>query len=148
MTAYQNDTHAEQVRVWEEKNCTGLRSEQIAQLYARAVQAIENRSLVTLSSVTVKVVVDRALYESQGKFPVLAAVNIEGDRLNLTPLIEKCAGQDLEELRKALRFLLTEVLSVLGNITADVLTAPLYKKLAGVQGLRAMNPPNSNRGDS
>lgn len=125
-------THEKQVLAWEEMNTQGLRPEQIAQLFGSAIHAIEQRSLLTLSSVTVQIVADRVLHESREKFPILSLVQTESGGLNFNSLIQTCERSTVTEVGDALRYLLVELLSVIGNITADVLTAPLHKELMRV----------------
>jgi hypothetical protein len=156
MTAHRNDTHAKLAASWADKNGKGLSSGQLVQLFGKAIQAIEQRSLVTLSIVTVTVVIDRALYESKDTFPLLSEIKIESGRMNLSGLLDNSAHHEPEELRKALLHLLIELLNVLGNITADILTTPLHKVLmevtgepasasTGHQALRVMNASKKNR---
>lgn len=159
MTVHRNDAHATQAATWADKNTKGLAAEQLVQVFGKAIQAIEQRSLVTLSSVTVTVVIDRALHESTEIFPLLSGVKVESGGMNLNGLLDNSAHHEPEELRKALLHLLVELLNVLGNITADILTAPLHKVLMevtgkpasaspGQQNLRAMNASQKNRGRS
>lgn len=107
----------------------GFDCAQIAQIYAFAIQAIEKRSLVTLSSITVKVVADRVLHENREKFPLLALVTLEEQRMNTSRLSEGIADYGIEDVRNSLRHLLVQLLTVFGNITADILTEPLHREL-------------------
>lgn len=159
MTVHRNSTHEKQVQAWEKENTQGLRPDQLVQLFGSAIQAIEQRSLVTLSIVTVQVVVDRALHESLGKFPLLSAVQLEPQGLNFSGLVQTSEHTKADDVRDALRHFLVELLNVLGNITADVLTDPLHKELMGVtceralktsevQNLQSRNTSKTKRGES
>jgi hypothetical protein len=136
-----------------------LPADQLVQLFGCAIQAIEKRSLVTLSSITVSVVVDRALHESKENFPILSEITTGPKGLNLDALHEMGTHHTSEELREALRCLLVELLNVLGNITADILTIPLHRELMEVtcelalkvpelHVLRAQKSLKTNRGKS
>lgn len=157
MTSQRNESHIQQVVVWETRNCDGLPAKSLARIYGCGIQAVERRSLVTLSRVTVKVVMDRVLHEGRTKFALLKSLVLEPDYLDFSQLIDKCENHDTEELRSALRFLLVELLNVFGNITAEVLTIPLHQELMAVtvesvlrisnsQPLREVATPKSNRG--
>lgn len=132
MTIHRNSSHSEQVEAWGKKNCENLSSEAIVQIFLLALIAIHKRSLVTLSSVTVLVVADRALHVSKEKFPLLSEITIDPNGFNLTGLLRSGFSPVPQELRNSLEHLLIEFLNVLGNITADVLTAPLHAELKKV----------------
>lgn len=132
MSIDQSNAHKDFVNLWEEKNVQGLRAEQIIKIYGSAILAVERRCLDTLSSVTVQVVLDRVLHEGLVKFPLLSNVTIEPMGLNLSGLNQNNGNFKLEEISDALRYLLVEFLTVIGNITSEVLTVPLHKELMEV----------------
>ncbi|MGZ3796448.1 MAG: hypothetical protein ACXWRE_07645 [Pseudobdellovibrionaceae bacterium] len=140
MTVHRSDAHAKQVDLWASRNVKNLSAKERPQLYAKAIQAIERRSLNTLSSVTVLVIVDRAIHETKEIFPLLTQIKSEAKGIDFSALFDK-PDTNYEELECALRALLIELLSVLGNITADVLTVPLHKELMDVtiEPLHTMN---------
>ncbi|MGZ6442268.1 MAG: hypothetical protein ACXWRU_19585 [Pseudobdellovibrionaceae bacterium] len=140
MTVHRSDAHAKQVDLWVSRNAKDLSAKERPHLYAKAIQAIERRSLNTLSSVTVLVIVDRAIHETKENFPLLTQVKSEAEGIDFSALFDK-PDTNYEELECALRALLIELLSVLGNITADVLTVPLHKELMDVtiEPLHTMN---------
>jgi hypothetical protein len=155
MTVRHNEVHANQVDAWEAKNGANIPQAELALLYAKAIQAIQQRSLVSLSSVTVAVVVDRAIHEAKDKYPILAALKPNTSGIDFSLLVKDASGAP-EDLKIALRALLIELLNVFGNITADVLTAPLHKELMRVtpnsqlvapepQTLRVMTSTKKNR---
>jgi hypothetical protein len=67
MTVDQNYLHLKQINLWEEMNTQGLRPDQLVEIFGIAITAIEQRSLLTLSGITVQVVMDRVLQESREK---------------------------------------------------------------------------------
>jgi hypothetical protein len=155
MIVHRNGLHASQVDAWEAKNGQSVSAKELPFLYAKAIQAIEQRSLSTLSRITMQVIVDRALHEATEKFPALSDVKAGSEALDFTDFLNK---SDLtpEELKLPLRELLIDLLNVLGNITADILTTPLHRELMDVsndrpltkalsQTLRAMNSVKKNR---
>jgi len=155
MTVHRNILHTEQVEAWEMKNAQSVSSKELPQLYAKAIQAIEQRSLATLSRVTVSIVIDRALHEIKEKFPTLDQVKATPEGIDFSVLL---GTPDLNsnELKNAFREVLIELLNVFGNITGNILTGPLHKELMAVtherplyssvpQTLRSMNPAKNNR---
>lgn len=132
MNVRQNDSHMQKVDLWENKQAHGLSVEKRIQLFEKAIQVVEQRSRLTLSSVTVMVVINRALFECKEKFPLLSEIKVESKGLNLEGFRRQSDSKKPEQRSDALRYFLIEILTVFGNITADVLTAPLYKALMDV----------------
>ena len=65
------------------------------------------------------------------KFPILSEVKLINKHPNFQEL-PNTGNHKPEELVEALRFFLIELITVLGRITADILTAPLHKELLKV----------------
>lgn len=150
MTLNQNSAHQNIVSIWEEKNIKNLSTDQAIHVFGNALQKIEHRCLVTLSSVTVHVVLDRIIHGGIEKYPILKDVTIEVDGLNFKNIFQKKDHYEIKEINNAFRYLLIEFLTVIGSITSEVLTAPLHKELMEVtsesvlevlevQGLVVMN---------
>ncbi len=137
MTVHRNESHKKQVEAWESRRAKNVSSAELPQLYAKAIQAIERRSLSTLSRVTVLVVVDRAIHETKEKFPILVQLKVGSECLEFDDLFDS-PNVNLDELKNALRELLIELLNVFGNITADILTRPLHKELMDVTSERPL----------
>jgi hypothetical protein len=138
MTSNQNSTHKAIVSLWEEKNIKNLRTDQAIQVFGNAIQMIERRCLITLSTVTVYVVLDRIIHQGIEKFPLLIEITIEDGSLNLTKIYQKKNHYELKEINNAFRYLLIELLTVIGNITSEVLSAPLHKELMEVTSESAL----------
>jgi hypothetical protein len=126
-----SDVHSAVVRTWENKFKPDITLDQRIRLFELGINSIENRASTTLSSVTLLVILDRVLHQSRDKYSVLSCVSIE---LNSLKLRYKQSHNELasQELLEALRFLLVELLTVLGRITADILTIPLHNELLKV----------------
>jgi hypothetical protein len=123
------DSHAQAVKEWFELNASGLSPAQQIHLLEQGILAIEGRACAVLSSVTMMVIMDRVLYQTQQKFPILPRATLQQHLLETT-LVEK--DQHAEEIVAALTYLLVELLGVLGRITADILTMPLHIELKRV----------------
>lgn len=141
MTGRRNEIHANLVDHWYNKNAKGLTPEKLVQLYEQGIHAVKLRSLVTLSNVTLLVVLERALHESTEKFPILSEINADSEKIDLSSTIRENGHHKPEEVQAALRHLLVEILNVLGNITADILTAPLHSELMKISSDTLTAPP-------
>lgn len=138
----QSDIHLQLVDSWEKNNANGLSADKQAQLFGKAVHAVEQRTLLTLSSATLMVILDRVLKQSKKKYPMLSDIKIEAKGMNFDPLINSKEHKS-EDLLEGLRYLLVELLGVLGSITADILTPPLHRELFKVTGdFRNSSPQN------
>ena len=129
MSIFQRDAHIKLIKDWENSNANGLNSDQQLRLLEKAIRAIELRAGTTLSVVTLTLILDRVLHESQDKFPLLSQAFIESNRLSFEKMHNH---QKSEHLLEPIRYVLIELLTVLGRITADILTTPLHKELLKV----------------
>ncbi|HXH75944.1 MAG TPA: hypothetical protein VNJ08_13315 [Bacteriovoracaceae bacterium] len=126
-----SDIQSKVVEVWEVKSMKGLSLDQQAILFDKAIHAIEKRALQTLSHVTLMVILDRVLHQSSQICPLFAKAKIESNSLSFEE-VHKDPQYTSKERLEAFRYLLVELLRVLGRITADILTAPLHKELLKV----------------
>ena len=125
----QNKIHSDLIEDWEKKNIVGLTSDQHVRLLEKAIQAIKQRAGITLSAVTLTLIIDRVLHESKDKYPLLSEASIESNRLSFEKML---IHHKSEYLLEPIRYVLIELLTVLGRITADILTIPLHKELLKV----------------
>ena len=121
--------HSDLIEDWEKKNTEGLSADQHVRLLEKAIRAIELRAGITLSVVTLTLILDRVLHESHEKYSLLSEASIQTNSLNFEKLHHLYKPEDLFV---PLRYLLVELLTVLGRITADILTTPLHKELLKV----------------
>jgi len=129
--APKSDVHSELVSTWEEKSANGLSLVEHIRLLERGILSVERRASQTLSRVTLLVILDRVLQQSKNKFPILSQVSIEPSSLHFE-IDSNLDVQKHGQLIEALRFLLIELLNVLGRITSDILTIPLHVELLKV----------------
>lgn len=126
-----SDVHSAFVQTWENNTNTGLSKVNRARLFEQAIHAVEKRSCVTLSNITLLVILDRVLHNCTEKYPVLSEVFLGAHSLNFQKL-QNLEDKKLDEFIEALRYLLTELLRILARITADILTIPLHSELLKV----------------
>jgi hypothetical protein len=129
MSNFQRDIHLKLIKDWENTNANDLNSDQHVRLLEKAFRAIELRAGTTLSVVTLTLILDRVLHESKAKYPLLSEAFIESNRLSFEKMHNHHKSEHLIE---PIRYVLVELLTVLGRITADILTTPLHKELLKV----------------
>jgi hypothetical protein len=125
--------HAARVDAWLERSAKGLSSEALLRLFEAAFGALWLRTKTTLGEVTLTAIAERVLYNASEKFPLLATIEVEPMAgIQCRALREQIGTVRDSELMKGIRFVLVEFLTVLGNLTAEILTPELHAELLGV----------------
>jgi hypothetical protein len=106
-----------------------LQTAEVLALFERALGRLWDRARQTLGEVTLTAIVDRVLYTATERFPLLVALKIEGNALRWD---ERKRARDKDEVADSMRFVLVELLTVLGNLTAEILTPALHSDLSSV----------------
>jgi hypothetical protein len=134
MDLNQDEKHAAQVDAWLGKTAKGLPADRLVTLFGEAIHAIHKRTLMTLSEVTLNAILDRVLYQSQKKFPILSGLKMDSlEGVSLSGIMSESNGLEPARVTTAFRFFVIELLTILENLTAGILTEPLYKELANVK---------------
>jgi hypothetical protein len=120
------------VNAWMERTAKGIPSELLVQAFEEAFAALWRRAHQTLGDVTLTAIVDRVLYSGVGRFPILSELKVETTGLRCEGLRENARGALASELEEAIQFVLVEFLTVLGDLTAHILTLALHAELSRV----------------
>ena len=107
--------------------------------FEEACGALWQRALVTLGEVTMGALFERVLSTAAEQFPFLASVEVNADGLGAEELREHAATLPRAQMVAAARFILVEILTVIGNLTAEILSPALHAALAKVPA-RASRP--------
>lgn len=125
--------HAACVDAFLERTAHGLSSDLLLPLLGSAFGAVWTRTKSTLGEVTLTAIAERVFFNAAEKFPAFgsltvdSAVGIASDTLGSTG-----RTADANVTREGVRFVLVEFLTVLGNLTAEVLTPELHAALTKV----------------
>jgi hypothetical protein len=114
-----------------------LNAAQMLSLFERAMGVLWDRARQTLGNVTLAAIVDRVLHTATERIPLLVALRLEENALHWDEL--RARARDENEVARGMRFVLVEFLTVLGNLTADILTPALHADLSRVA------PPRDRR---
>jgi len=109
-----------------------LSPELMLQLFETALGTLWRRSQVTLGDVTLTAIVDRVLYNASEEFPFFSSLKIEPTGVRSQALRDRAKSLNYAELLEGIRFVLVEFLTVLGNLTAEILTPELHANLSKV----------------
>lgn len=127
--------HAACVDAWLDGADEQLTAAQALALLERASAALFRRAQATLGEVTMGAIVDRVYYVASERYPVLAAVTVGETGVSFDRLREQLEGGaavDGARMLDAARFVLVELLTVVGNLTDQILTPALHAELAKV----------------
>lgn len=133
--------HRTRVDEWMGLFARDATSKRLLGIFEQGFGAVWRRAHATLGGVTLMAILDRVLYNAAGRFPLLAPLEMDESGLRTGTLRERIDGLDRDQLEEALRFILVEFLTVLGNLTAEVLTPALHAALAKVAVTAEEAPP-------
>lgn len=127
--ADEND-HATRVKAW--RRSVGADHSAPASLRAleRGFGAVWRRAHVTLGDVTLTAIGDRVLHDAAERYPFLNALRLDPTGISCEDLAHEAGSLDTRELDAAVELVVVELLTVLGRLTADVLTPTLHAELA------------------
>lgn len=125
-------THTAFVESWLEGSARGLSHAGLISLFERALAALWRRTEVTLGEITLTAVADRVLCVASETYPSLAALKVEGTGVRFDEYRQEAVSEDGAPLEDVVRFVLVEFLTVLGNLTDEILTPALHAALSSV----------------
>ncbi len=123
--------HGAHVDDWLERAVKGVAPPERLGAYHGAFSALWRRASLTLGDVTVIAIVDRVFTVAAEQFPALASVEVDVSGVRFDGLPAPGGAADQASIEVALRFVLVEFLTVLGNLTAEILSPALHAELVG-----------------
>lgn len=127
-----DEIHAARVDAWLAAQGEELSTRERRRLFEHALTALLRRASRTLGEGALRAILDRVLFTAIERYPLLAALELarDGIRWGGEPPRAELAG---EVEREACRFLLVELLTVLGILSGGILVPPLHAELASVR---------------
>jgi len=133
--------HAAFVDAWLERSAANLPPERLLALFEQAFVALWRRPHTMLGEVTLGAVAERVLYNAAEKYPVLSSLSVAPTgEVQCAELRERISAVEPAQLLAAVRFVLGEFMSVLGNLTAEILTQELRSELSKISSAAATKP--------
>lgn len=116
-----------------------------------ALAVVWSRTVTMLGEMTLAVIAERVVWNASEQFPFLSALQVDPSRgIVCDGVLARLRPGDGAELERAARFVLVELLTVLGNLTAGLLSEPLHEELAKLRSV-AVPPgpgePNESSGN-
>ena len=131
--------HSACVEAWLARSAKGLPAESLLRLLDAALGVLWARTRTTLGEVTLTAISERVLYNAAERFPSFAALKVDPERGILCQKLGEGIGSvRAAELQEGARFVLTEFLTVIGSLTAQILTPELHAALLRVVPSKAL----------
>jgi hypothetical protein len=124
--------HGAQVDAWLERARAAQPGHGLAPAFEAAFTRIWERARQPLGDVTLHAIVDRVLYVAAEQHPLCAGLSIGDEGLSADAFRERAQRASDAELEAGVRFVLVEFLTVLGSLTAEILSPALHAELANV----------------
>jgi hypothetical protein len=111
----------------------GAEHSQVVDAFDAAMTVVWRRAERTRGAITHAANAGRVLHEASKAHPFLADVEEADHGIDLAALRSRADALSRESLESAAKLVLRRFLGVLGNLTADVLTAALHAELAALK---------------
>ena len=126
-----NTRHLAHVDAWLQEWTPDATAQQLVDLLQRALIAMWHAAKVTLGEVTLTAIVDRVLFNASEHHPFVTIAKLEGTAMGFE-VRQSGDIQNVQRLREVVRFVVVEFLTVLGNLTDEILTPKLFVALTSV----------------
>jgi hypothetical protein len=125
--------HLARVDAWLKAVGADAPPERLVGDFAAAFDALWKRAKLTLGDVTLAAIVDRVLYTAVERLPAFSTVRLTPNgEIDVHGLRERLSSVPNSELRDGIRFVLVELLTVIGNLTAEILSPELHAELSRI----------------
>ena len=124
--------HQTFVRTWLDATASGATTDRLLRLFESAFGALWLRAHVTIGDVTLAAITDRVLLDAAERHPLLTNVTVGDSGLRFDVLPENMRTAAAADVYAAMEAVLVGFLSVLGNLTAEILSPGLHSALTNV----------------
>jgi hypothetical protein len=124
--------HRAHVAAWMARAAENLPAEGLVLAFEEGFGALWRRAHQTLGNVTLAAILDRVLHYATEKYPMMSSLEVEANGLHCEKLLANIEGVPPAQLRDAIEFVMVEFLTVMGNLTADILSPSLHVELSTV----------------
>jgi len=127
-------SHAAAVDAWIAQVVDGADPAELVDLFRAAIEVLWGRTVTTLGSVTLIAIAERVLSTAAGRYSFLSVINPRpnGDARWKQQVRDRLAMVPRPELVEGLRFAFVELLTVIGRLTAEILSPDLHAALLEV----------------
>lgn len=114
------------------------------EVFEAAFNAIWRRAQITLGDVTLMAIVKRVLHRASETYPALSAIQVSAAGIGGQDLALPLSELNPQQREAAIRFVLVELLTVIGVLTAEILTPALHGALGAVDFTQGAAPGDAS----
>lgn len=140
MNSSPSPDHQAHVAQWINRTAADLSREQLLVLLENAMNALWLRSEAMLGEATLTAIMKRILYYTTQKYPFFEEIQVQSDGIDCRQIGVKEPDSD-RELQEGIEFMLVEFLTVIGNLTAEVISSALHADLSAVSSCSDKDSP-------
>jgi hypothetical protein len=130
----EHSEHAAHVDTWIARLPKHLTPEQMVSAFEQGFSALWRRTSRTLGDVTVSAIVERGLHDVSANIPLLTALKVEnGVGVQFAGLRRNIRPENVDQLREGMRSTFIHLLTIIGNLTGDILTPALHVELSNAR---------------
>lgn len=130
-------THERVVDEWLAGFPPGMSADETIDAFRLACHAIWRRAERRVGEITLVAIGDRVLHDARNHYPDRpACLEVAAEGFKLDALRDPKHGYDALVCRDVLRFVLIDLLRILGRLTAEVLTSALHAELRQIEPRR------------
>lgn len=125
--------HEACVDAWLEQSAQDHSPDVLLRLFEAALGRLWARTTTTLGEVTLTAIAERVLYNVSETYPLFSSLKVEAiGRVSFDDFRQRAGSVSGSELMAGIRFVLVELLTVVGHLTAEILTPELHAELSSV----------------
>ncbi len=121
--------HQDAVTAWFQRAAQGRSVESLVQAFENTFAALWQRSSLVLGEATLASIVERVLHTATEQAPLLGSIEVDTFGLRCERL-RLHADLHHDQVSAAIRVVLVEFLTVLGSLTAQILTPALHAEMS------------------
>src|SRR5688500_411077 len=115
--------HAKRIAAWMARSAADSGSTpQLVRRFEHTLEALWGRARRTLGEVTLGAILGRVFHDASEKFPSAPRLTVGPDGIDWRELHQGAPALSIADASELIGFVLTEFLTVLGNLTAEILT--------------------------
>ena len=118
---------------WLAEVASGLSSDQLLDLLEQAVRAVWDSARTCINDVILCAVLERVVINARRHFTWLPPLPIADDSIDASALRAHSTVGNPSAIYKVVRFIVTEFVSINGNLTGETLSKTMHRTLAGVR---------------
>ena len=122
--------HERVVEAWLTKHATGKPARAVLQAFENSFGVLWDEVRVTLGDVTLVAIGERVVSEVAERHPPFSSLRVQADGVDFRALRLQLPSLDARELHEAIRTLLIELLTIIGRLTAEILTPEMHATLS------------------